>query len=83
MRWASLLCRAVYQSVGSLSRQSPACPWPKTTITGFETLRRFEIAQLQKTLYEYRWHGQSLTNTAPGNAVWVGVEKTLPQTCRT
>src|SRR5918993_3698472 len=30
------------------------------------TYRRFEVAQLHKILYEYRWHGESLTNTAAG-----------------
>jgi glycosyltransferase involved in cell wall biosynthesis len=39
--------------------------------------RRFEVAHLHKTLYEYRWHGESLTNTAAGTAVWANMERTL------
>jgi glycosyltransferase involved in cell wall biosynthesis len=41
------------------------------------TYREFEVAHLQKTLYEYRWHGESLTMKAPGAAVWASVERTL------
>lgn len=39
--------------------------------------RQFEVAHLPRTLYEYRWHGDSLTNTANGAAVWASVERTL------
>jgi glycosyltransferase involved in cell wall biosynthesis len=39
--------------------------------------RQFEIAHLPKTLYEYRWHRESLTSTANGAAVWASVERTL------
>jgi glycosyltransferase involved in cell wall biosynthesis len=38
--------------------------------------RQFEVAHLPRTLYEYRWHGDSLTNST-GNAVWASVERTL------
>ena len=41
------------------------------------TYRRFDVAQLHKTLYEYRWHGESLTNTAAGAAFWSSTERTL------
>lgn len=66
--------RAVYQSVGSYD---PRLFLAEDYDYWLRVYRRFEIARLPKTLYEYRWHGQSLTNTAPGNAVWVGVEQTL------
>jgi glycosyltransferase involved in cell wall biosynthesis len=39
--------------------------------------RRFELAPLHKTLYEYRWHSDSLTNTAARSAVWASVEQAL------
>ena len=66
--------RAVYQSVGSYD---PQLFMAEDYDYWLRVYRRFEIARLPRTLYEYRWHGQSLTNTAPGNAVWVGVEQTL------
>ncbi len=76
MRWVlvSSIAEQSYQSVGSYDTRLFLAEdydyW-------LRVYRRFEIARLQKTLYEYRWHGRSLTNTAPGNAVWVGVEQTL------
>jgi GT2 family glycosyltransferase len=39
--------------------------------------RRFELAPLHHTLYEYRWHDESLTNTAARGAVWASVERAL------
>jgi glycosyltransferase involved in cell wall biosynthesis len=66
--------RAVYQSVGSYD---PQLFMAEDYDYWLRVYRRFEIARLPRTLYEYRWHGQSLTNTAPGNAVWAGVEQTL------
>jgi glycosyltransferase involved in cell wall biosynthesis len=66
--------RAVYQSVGSYN---PQLFLAEDYDYWLRIYRRFEIARLPRTLYEYRWHGQSLTNTAPGNAVWAGVEQTL------
>ncbi len=66
--------RAVYQTVGSYN---PGLFLAEDYDYWLRIYRRFEIARLPRTLYEYRWHGQSLTNTAPGNAVWAGVEQTL------
>jgi glycosyltransferase involved in cell wall biosynthesis len=39
--------------------------------------RQFEIARLNKVLYEFRWHDQSLTNTTRPAALRASVEKTL------
>jgi glycosyltransferase involved in cell wall biosynthesis len=39
--------------------------------------RQFEIAPLHRVLYEYRRHGQSLTNTAAGSSLQASVERTL------
>jgi glycosyltransferase involved in cell wall biosynthesis len=39
--------------------------------------RKFEVGWLHQTLYEYRWHGQSLTNTVVGSDVWERIEQTL------
>jgi glycosyltransferase involved in cell wall biosynthesis len=39
--------------------------------------RHFRLAPLHKTLYEYRWHSDSLTNTAGRGAVWASVERAL------
>jgi glycosyltransferase involved in cell wall biosynthesis len=41
------------------------------------TYRQFELAPLHKILYEYRWHDDSLTNTAARSAVWASVERAL------
>ena len=41
------------------------------------TYRQFEVAPLHEVLYEYRWHGRSLTNTAAPTAVSASVERTL------
>jgi glycosyltransferase involved in cell wall biosynthesis len=39
--------------------------------------RKFELAPLHKTLYEYRWHGQSLTKSAKRLAIRTGAERAL------
>jgi hypothetical protein len=39
--------------------------------------RQFEIAPLHRVLYEYRRHGQSLTNTTAGSSLQASVERTL------
>lgn len=39
--------------------------------------RHFQLAPLHRTLYEYRWHSDSLTNTAAQGAVWASVERAL------
>lgn len=39
--------------------------------------RQFEIAHLNKVLYEFRWHDQSLTNTTRPATLRASVEKTL------
>ena len=39
--------------------------------------RHFELAPLHKTLYEYRWHGQSLTNSANRLAIRTSAERAL------
>ncbi|HZB27310.1 MAG TPA: glycosyltransferase [Gemmatimonadales bacterium] len=66
--------RSVYERVGAYSADLFLAEdydyW-------LRTYREFEVAHLQKTLYEYRWHGESLTMKAPGAAVWASVERTL------
>jgi glycosyltransferase involved in cell wall biosynthesis len=39
--------------------------------------RHFEVAHLSRTLYEYRWHGESLTSTAAERAAHSSLERTL------
>jgi glycosyltransferase involved in cell wall biosynthesis len=39
--------------------------------------RQFEVAHLPEILYEYRWHRESLTNTAAGKAFHASLERTL------
>jgi glycosyltransferase involved in cell wall biosynthesis len=39
--------------------------------------RHFELAPLHKTLYEYRWHDQSLTNSANRIAIRTSAERAL------
>jgi glycosyltransferase involved in cell wall biosynthesis len=39
--------------------------------------RQFELAPLHKTLYEYRWHDQSLTKSANRLAIRTGAERAL------
>jgi glycosyltransferase involved in cell wall biosynthesis len=39
--------------------------------------RYFELAPLHKTLYEYRWHDQSLTKSADRTHFWATVERAL------
>jgi glycosyltransferase involved in cell wall biosynthesis len=39
--------------------------------------RQFELAPLHKTLYEYRWHGQSLTQSVNRSRVWASTERAL------
>lgn len=39
--------------------------------------RQFELAPFHKILYEYRWHDQSLTNSAKRSAVRASIERAL------
>jgi glycosyltransferase involved in cell wall biosynthesis len=66
--------RAVYQRVG---QYNPQLFLAEDYDYWLRVYREFEIAWLHRTLYQYRWHGESLTNTAPGKAVWASVEQTL------
>jgi glycosyltransferase involved in cell wall biosynthesis len=66
--------RKVYQTVGSYS---PGLFLAEDYDYWLRVYRHFEIAHLHRTLYQYRWHDRSLTNTASGPAVWASVERTL------
>jgi glycosyltransferase involved in cell wall biosynthesis len=65
--------RRVYQTVGAYSSDLFLAEdydyW-------LRVYRQFEVAHLPRTLYEYRWHGESLTSST-GGAVWASVERTL------
>jgi glycosyltransferase involved in cell wall biosynthesis len=65
--------RQVYETVGAYSSDLLLAEdydyW-------LRVYRQFEVAHLPRTLYEYRWHGDSLTSST-GGAVWASVERTL------
>jgi glycosyltransferase involved in cell wall biosynthesis len=66
--------RAVYQTVGAYDTELFLAEdydyW-------LRVYRQFDVALLPETLYEYRWHGQSLSNTAARSALSATVERTL------
>jgi glycosyltransferase involved in cell wall biosynthesis len=66
--------RSVYQQVGGYDTEAFLAEdyeyWLRVS-------RHFELAPLHQTLYEYRWHNDSLTNTAAQGAVWASVERAL------
>lgn len=66
--------RSVYESIGSYD---PELFLAEDYDYWLRIYRQFEIARLNKVLYEFRWHDQSLTNTTRPATLRASVEKTL------
>jgi glycosyltransferase involved in cell wall biosynthesis len=74
LRACFLYRRSVYETVGGYdAEQFLAEDWD----FWLRAARQFELAPLHKTLYQYRWHDQSLTKAAKRSEVRNSIERAL------
>jgi glycosyltransferase involved in cell wall biosynthesis len=74
MRGCFLYRRTVYEALGGYDTDLFLAEDYEYWLRAY---RQFELAPFHKTLYEYRWHDQSLTKSANRLAIRTGAERAL------